>query len=132
MRGPKTEIDYHIGRRIRLQRHGLGMGQEELANKLNVSYQQVQKYENGSNCVSIGRLLKICVILGVPLSFMFEGAAVSFESLKRKKPKIPSVINEALATRQGLQVIEAFHRIQDAELRRNIARLVVSVADTRS
>jgi len=108
------------------------MSMEELGEKLNLTHQQVHKYEKGSSSITVGRLLEICEVLHVPLSFMFEGAAVSLESLQPRKQQVPSFMNEALATRQGLQLVEAFQRIEDPELRRRIATLVAAVADRRS
>ena len=67
-----TAVDAYIGARIRERRHDLEMSQHALAKALGVTYQQIQKYESGTNRVSAARLFEICKALKVPLSSMFE------------------------------------------------------------
>jgi transcriptional regulator with XRE-family HTH domain len=67
-----TAVDIYIGARMRDRRLALGLTQEALGQKLGVSFQQVQKYENGSNRVSAARLFEICEALDVSLASMFE------------------------------------------------------------
>lgn len=66
-------IDRHVGSRVRLRRLTLGMSQEKLADALQLTFQQVQKYEKGANRIGAGRLMRIARILQVPPSFFFEG-----------------------------------------------------------
>ena len=73
-------VDAHVGGRIRDRRTGLGLTQEHLANALNISYQQVQKYETGANRVSAGRLYEISKILQSEVSFFFEGLDETVEA----------------------------------------------------
>ena len=67
-----TSVDVYIGARMRDRRIALGLTQEDLGQKLGVSFQQVQKYENGSNRVSAARLFEICEALDLSLASMFE------------------------------------------------------------
>jgi transcriptional regulator with XRE-family HTH domain len=70
----QTNIDAHVAERIRVARIAVGMSQEVLGGKLGVSFQQVQKYERGTNRVSAGRLYQIAQILNLPITHFFEGA----------------------------------------------------------
>ena len=72
-RGKPTNVDHYVGERVRTQRNILKLTQTELGNMLSVSFQQVQKYENGTNRISVGKLYQIAKALNVPLSFFFEG-----------------------------------------------------------
>lgn len=72
-RGKPTDVDRHVGVRIRQRRLILGMGQEDLGDALSLTFQQVQKYERGSNRVSAGRLHQLGKALGVPVGYFFEG-----------------------------------------------------------
>src|SRR5436853_7717475 len=67
-------IDKHVGSRVRMQRMMLGMSQEKLGDALGLTFQQVQKYEKGTNRIGASRLQHICRILQVPVSFFFDGA----------------------------------------------------------
>ncbi|RVA96013.1 XRE family transcriptional regulator, partial [Mesorhizobium sp. M7A.F.Ca.US.006.04.2.1] len=67
-------IDIHVGSRIRLRRNMLGMSQEKLGENLGITFQQIQKYEKGTNRVGASRLQAIASILGVPVAFFFEDA----------------------------------------------------------
>ena len=67
-------IDKHVGTRVRMRRMMLRMSQEKLADALGLTFQQVQKYENGTNRIGASRLQSISHILHVPISFFFEGA----------------------------------------------------------
>lgn len=72
-----TELDRLIGARIRSQREQIGLSQQQLARKLEVSFQQLQKYENGSNRVSAARLMEVSEILGSPITSFFDQADVA-------------------------------------------------------
>ena len=70
-------IDIHVGSRIRLRRTMLGMSQEKLGESLGITFQQIQKYEKGTNRVSASKLHQIAVFLGVDISELFEGTGIS-------------------------------------------------------
>lgn len=67
-------VDRHVGHRIRLRRHELGMTQQHLAESVGITFQQLQKYERATNRISAGRLYSLSFVLGVPVSWFFEGA----------------------------------------------------------
>jgi transcriptional regulator with XRE-family HTH domain len=121
-----NSIDKHIGSRVRMRRIMLGMSQEELAQALGLTFQQVQKYENGTNRVAASRIQQISETLQVPVSFLFEGRTSKTESLSEAPS--PAYVDEFISTRQGLALIRAFSRITDTKLRRSIVNLVEQIA----
>ena len=84
------DIDAQIGQRIREARQPRGMTQEVLANGLGITFQQVQKYENGSNRISAARLYDIAQVLGLPISYFYEGAGPFVQSVNRRKARAAS------------------------------------------
>jgi transcriptional regulator with XRE-family HTH domain len=114
-------IDVHVGRRVRLRRTLLGMSQEQLGEALNITFQQVQKYERGSNRISSSRLWDIAQILDVPVSFFFDD--MSEDTMKHSPRRMKSgeaqdgyVENpqDPMARRQSLELVRAFYQIPEA------------------
>jgi transcriptional regulator with XRE-family HTH domain len=122
-------IDKHVGSRVRMRRIMLGMSQEKLGDALGLTFQQVQKYEKGTNRIGASRLQQIAQILQVPVSFFFEGAPVLHGQADglREAPS-PAYVSDFLATSEGLALTKAFMRIKDAKLRRRIVDLVKGIA----
>ncbi|HMA74274.1 MAG TPA: helix-turn-helix transcriptional regulator [Xanthobacteraceae bacterium] len=124
-------IDKHVGSRVRMRRMMLGMSQEKLGDALALTFQQVQKYEKGTNRIGASRLQQISHILQVPVSFFFEGAPHlpegPFKEGDAGAPS-PTYVSDFLATSDGLSLTKAFMRIQDAKLRRRIVDLVQQIA----
>ena len=111
-----------------MRRLMLGMSQGTLADQLGITFQQVQKYEKGTNRISASRLQQMCHILEVPVPFFFDGAphiAGHFE--KGAKAPLPAHIPDFLATSNGLALVRAFMQIGDSELRRSIVCLVEEI-----
>jgi transcriptional regulator with XRE-family HTH domain len=119
-------IDKHVGSRVRMRRMMLKMSQEKLGDALDITFQQVQKYEKGTNRISASRLQQISNILQVPVSFFFEGTP----GQSKAKDDAPSLayVTDFLATRNGLALTKAFMKIKDAKLRRNIVNLIEEIA----
>lgn len=124
-------IDKHVGSRVRMRRMMLGMSQEKLGDALGLTFQQVQKYEKGTNRIGASRLQQISHILQVPVSFFFEGAP-NIQSGSRpeglSEAPSPAYISDFLATSDGLALTKAFMRIPDSKLRRRIVDLVEQIA----
>jgi len=118
-------VDKHVGSRVRMARKMLGMSQEKLGDGLGLTFQQVQKYESGTNRMSASRLQHISHILQVPVPFFFEGAPGQTKG-KGNAPS-PAYVSEFLATTDGVALIKAFMRIEP-RLRRRIADLVEEIA----
>jgi transcriptional regulator with XRE-family HTH domain len=123
-------IDKHVGSRVRMRRMMLSMSQEKLGDALDLTFQQVQKYEKGTNRIGASRLQQIALILQVPVSFFFEGApnegAPALDGMSEAPS--PAYISDFLATSDGLTLTKAFMRIKDAKLRRRIVDLVEQMA----
>lgn len=131
---PKTSnpTDKHVGGRVRMRRLMLNMSQAALGGALGVTFQQVQKYEKGTNRISASRLQHISNILQVPAPFFFEELPRHVGASKGKV-EAPSTayISEYLATSDGLSLTKAFMQIKDPKLRRCIVHVVEGIADTR-
>jgi transcriptional regulator with XRE-family HTH domain len=122
-------IDKHVGSRVRMRRMMLGMSQEKLGDSLGLTFQQVQKYEKGTNRIGASRLQQISGILQVPVSFFFEGAPRSEgQHGGMAEAPSPAYVSDFLATSDGLSLTKAFMRIKDAKLRRRIVDLVEQIA----
>src|SRR2546423_5600222 len=122
-------IDKHVGSRVRMRRMMLSMSQEKLGNALGLTFQQVQKYEKGTNRIGASRLQQISNILQVPVAFFFEGAPNNGAAADgmREAPS-PAYVADFLATSDGLALTKAFMRIKDPKLRRRIVDLVRQIA----
>jgi transcriptional regulator with XRE-family HTH domain len=120
MKGPRsvTATDRHIGHRLRACRMMLRLNQSELGKAIGVTFQQLQKYEKGSNRVSASTLQKLAVTMEVPITYFFEG--VSSEKIQSDNLEW----TEFLATSDGLALIRAFKRIDSKDLRRAVVHLV--------
>jgi transcriptional regulator with XRE-family HTH domain len=130
-RGVINPIDKHVGSRLRMRRLMLDMSQTGLGDALGLTFQQVQKYEKGSNRVSASRLQQLSKILQVPVPFFFEGAPASIGWTAAEESvgaPSPSFVSDFLGTSEGLELVRAFTCIEDAKLRRAIVRLVEQIA----
>src|SRR2546429_3000907 len=124
-----NSIDKHVGRRVRMRRKMLAMGQTQLAEALGLTYQQVQKYEDGTNRIGAGRLQQISDILQVPVAFFFEGAPnASAPHGSNGSALSMAQIDDFVSNSDGLRLIEAFTRIDNAAVRRRIVMLVQEIA----
>jgi transcriptional regulator with XRE-family HTH domain len=110
----------------------LSMSQEKLGDALGLTFQQVQKYEKGTNRIGASRLQQISLILQVPVSFFFEGApTVGSPGVRTdgmSEAPSPAYVSDFLATSDGLALTKAFMRIANAKLRRRIVDLVEQIA----
>lgn len=116
-----NDVDAIVGRNIRVHRLAKDLSQTELGNKLGVSFQQVQKYESGSNRVGSGRLFQISTILGVPLLSFFDGARRP-SAAPRESPF------DVIADPLSLRLLQAFARISHSRTRQSLVTLIESVA----
>jgi transcriptional regulator with XRE-family HTH domain len=123
-------IDTHVGSRVRLRRMMLGMSQEKLGEHLGITFQQIQKYEKGTNRIGASRLQHIARVLTVPVSFFFEdapgGPSADGTGLAERQPA--HYVVDFLSSSEGIQLNKAFINIKDAKLRRRIIDLVRALA----
>lgn len=125
-------IDVHVGSRVRLQRTLVKMSQEKLGEALGVTFQQVQKYEKGTNRIGASRMQQIAETLGVSISFFFEGAPGSEDSTEgvgMREADTANYVTDFLSTSEGIELNSAFVRIPNAAVRRKIIDLVRILAD---
>ena len=123
-------IDVHVGSRVRLRRMLVGLSQEKLGESLGLTFQQVQKYEKGSNRISASRLYQIGRILDVPVQFFFEdirpaggGQAPGFAEAGDEP-----LMMDFLSSSEGLQLNRSFARIQSPTVRRRVVDLVKAIS----
>jgi transcriptional regulator with XRE-family HTH domain len=121
-------IDKHVGSRVRMRRMMISMSQEKLGERLGITFQQIQKYEKGTNRIGASRLQQIAIVLGVPVSFFFEGAPVTISaSGGLAESPSPAYVSDFLATSDGLALTKAFMKISDPKVRRRIVDLVEAI-----
>lgn len=112
-------VDKYVGSRVRMRRIMLGMSQEKLGEALGLTFQQVQKYEKGTNRVGASRLQQISEILQVPVSFLFDGGPSGVKTADGfSEGSSPAYVSDFLATAEGLALTRAFTRIADAKIGR--------------
>jgi transcriptional regulator with XRE-family HTH domain len=124
-------VDKHVGSRVRMRRMMLGMSQEKLGDALGLTFQQVQKYEKGTNRIGASRLSQIAQILQVQVSFFFEGAPTVGTGPRQEgfaEAASPAYVSDFLASADGLSLTKSFMKIGDAKLRRRIVDLVEQIA----
>ena len=119
-----SPTDIHVGKRVCMRRKMLSMSQTDLGNALGLTFQQVQKYEKGTNRIGAGRLQQVAQTLLVPISFFFEDLMKPNEGGNGKQTRSPDYVSDFLTTTDGLALTKAFTLIKDTKLRRSIVSLV--------
>ena len=120
-------VDVHVGKRIRHRRWLVGMTQQQLAEKVGIKFQQIQKYETGANRVSASRLWDIADALDVPVAFFFEGLENAQEEAAPPRDAVPS---DLLGDKEALDLIRSYYSIPENQRRRlfELARVLSDVA----
>jgi transcriptional regulator with XRE-family HTH domain len=118
----KHPVDAHVGKRIRHRRWMIGMTQQQLADKVGIKFQQIQKYETGMNRVSASRLWDIAETLGVTIAFFFDGLA------EGDVPKAAGA--DMMADKEALELVRSYYAIPEAQRRRlfDLARVLSDAA----
>ena len=119
------QVDLHVGSRVRSLRLQKRMSQTELADQLGITFQQVQKYEKGTNRISSSLLQQIDDILGVPAPYFFEDP---LEQVSHNGRFDVTTFNAFCASRDGIALMQSFLKIKDKSTRRKIAELVADLA----
>jgi len=122
-------VDIEVGQRIRIYRKAKGLSQTTLADQLGVTFQQVQKYENGTNRIGAGRLMRIAQVLGVPVTTLL-GVNDTTEIKSSARRKIASSL-KLLTLSSALRLLRSYELINDGKIRRSIVKLVESIATRR-
>ena len=126
--GRPNPIDVHVGARVRLRRTLLGMSQEKLGEALGLTFQQVQKYERGANRIGASRLYDLARVLDVTVSYFFEEMhddtmAASPRHMVRATEDPPEFEGNLLAQRETLELVRAYYRISDPQVRERVQEL---------
>ncbi len=109
-----TDIDLHLGRRLRRRRRLLGLTQQQLANQVGIRFQQIQKYECGANRISAARLWQLSEALETPVSYFYDGLA---EALERKEAAAANG-GEMFSRKETLDLIQAYYQLGERPRRR--------------
>lgn len=135
--GHPNPIDVHVGGRVRQRRTLLGFSQEKLADAIGLTFQQVQKYERGANRIGSSRLFDLARVLDVPVAYFFENMSATVASrtpsrmrgLAESKPE-PFEL-DPMAKRETLELVRAYYRIADPQVRKRVFELAKSLGKTR-
>jgi transcriptional regulator with XRE-family HTH domain len=124
-------IDIYVGSRIRLRRNMLGLSQEKLGENLGITFQQIQKYEKGTNRVGASRLQAISSILNVPVAFFFENAPDQAKAPNSgfAEENETTYVYDFLHTAEGVQLTRYFTKITDPKVRKKIIELVRTLSN---
>ena len=128
----------HVGKRIRLRRTLLGMSQEQLGSELDITFQQVQKYERGANRVSASRLWDISQLINLPINYFFDDMS---ENTMRSSPRRVSrgaddvdlsdeQTKDPMARRETLELVRTYYSIKTPLVRKRVSDMVKSIAVT--
>lgn len=109
-----SDIDLHLGRRLRRRRRLLGLTQQQLAVRIGIRFQQIQKYECGANRISAGRLWQLAEALETPVAYFYEGLA---EALERKETPAQGA-GEMFSRKETLDLIQAYYQLEESPRRR--------------
>jgi transcriptional regulator with XRE-family HTH domain len=123
-------VDRHVGSRVRMRRMLIGMSQEKLGEALGITFQQIQKYEKGTNRIGASRLHQIARVLGVPIEFFYEGAPQIGTVRGFAEAPSSSYVADFLTTPEGLELAKAFIAIKDAKVRRRIVELAKALGQS--
>ena len=132
MKKTPSPTDKHVGSRVRMQRMSIGMSQEKLGEALGLTFQQVQKYEKGTNRIGAARLQQISRALNVPMAFFFDGAPALDETATALQGFAEAGTNyvvDFVSSAEGMLLNKAFARIRDGRVRKRIIDLVQILAD---
>lgn len=126
---PSHPVDVHVGRRFRQRRSLLGLSQTAVANAAGLTFQQIQKYERGSNRISASRLLEFAKVLDVPISYFFDempanilrGSPASRAGKNTREASTPFELEkDPLVKRETLEFVRAYYKIRETRVRKRI------------
>lgn len=123
-----TDVDIHVGSRVRLRRKLLKMTQEGLGERLGITFQQVQKYERGANRIGASRLFDLARVLDVPVTYFFEGIGTP-EAEQAEVHDETSATLALIQSPDGVELARAFAQIKAPKVRRRVIELMRSMCD---
>lgn len=123
-----NDIELHIGKQIKMMRMSRKISQKELAKQMGITYQQVQKYENGLNRISVSRLWQVCNIFGVTPDFLYENILEGDDN----RQKLGNLIPNKVATSQDIKMMLAFKQIEDSANRALMIKMCKAMAGVKA
>jgi len=134
-KGTPDQVDVHVGQRLRVRRSLLGMSQEKLAEAVGITFQQIQKYERGTNRISAGRLFQFSKILDIPVSYFYDQFQTSDAAHAGLSDNDQEGFGEAaeggediMQRKETLELLRAYYAIKNEDMRKDIMRFIKSMA----
>ena len=128
----KHPVDVHVGKRVRHRRWMVGMTQQQLAEKVGIKFQQIQKYETGMNRISASRLWDIADAVSVPVSYFFDGMETDADQTDgaQDRPDAGGIPGDLLADKEALELVRCYYAIPENQRRRlfELARVLSETA----
>ncbi len=128
-KGGPDPVDVHVGSRVRLRRMMLGMSQEAVGRALDLTFQQVQKYERGTNRIGAGRLKQLAELLSVPVQYFYDEYDSAPVVAGFAESDDGDAFDELLRSPEGVQLCRHFSEIKDAKVRKKVLELVRSISE---
>lgn len=136
-KGKSNPIDAHVGKRLRLRRTLLGLSQEKLGESVELTFQQIQKYERGANRIGASRLFAISRVLDVPVGYFFEDMDEDAAKFAKNSDSYEGLNDNStseddkMAKRETLELVRAYYRIKDPAVRKRLFELTKSIANQK-
>lgn len=134
----KQDVDIHVGKRLRLRRTMMGLSQEAIAKAVGITFQQVQKYEKGTNAMNAARLFEFARFMNVPVAYFFEGmeglsaSGTQDQLLGFSEADAEFEHKPRVSDRESLEMMKAFKRIDEQVIRKRLSDLVRAIADNKA
>ena len=134
-KGTPNEMDVHVGQRLRVRRALLGLSQEKLAESIGLTFQQIQKYERGTNRISAGRLFELSKILDVPVSYFFEQFGNAQSSMLSTQGGLSDneqdgfEHDDIMSRKETLDLVRVYYSVEDPDARKDIMKFIKSMSD---
>ena len=120
-------VDEHVGKRLRDRRTRMGISQEALAKTSGITFQQIQKYERATNRISVSRIFEFANVLQVPVSYFFQGITDEYD-IQLAEDATPFTHQAAALDNDLKEIIEAYNRIEEPEMRKSVKTLIKGIA----
>lgn len=133
-KGRANSVDENVGMQLRQRRSLLGLSQEKLAEQVGITFQQIQKYENGANRISASRLYEFSKVLDIPVSFFFEGSNDQSSNkavfgLAENDQAAFEGPDDVMKRKETLELVRVYYSIENPKLRKDLFKLVRSMAE---
>lgn len=132
----KSSIDSYVGKRLKQRRTMMGLSQEAVAKAVGITFQQVQKYEKGSNAMNASRLFEFANFMNIPVAYFFEGIEDEIAGRSVHSGFAESSLQfdheNSASDRESLEMMKSFTRIKEPVIRKRLADLLRAVADNKT